>query len=133
MECQRASLVSNIPAGEVDEWHIFGWLLRRFFWLCCLSSHRQRQRNRCQGWRGSECCAPPRVHRRRLQTLYRTSFASSVGSRVPPSSSSVRKRVVASIGCRRSPPILCDRNPISSSPSLLRLLVSLITRPPRYQ
>ena len=51
MECQRASLVSNIPAGEVDEWHIFGWLLRRFFWLCCLSSHRQRQRNRCQGHR----------------------------------------------------------------------------------
>ena len=40
---------------------------------------------------------PPRVHRGRLATLYRTSFVSSAGSRVPRSSSSVRKRVLASI------------------------------------
>ena len=44
-----------------------------------------------------------------------------------------KDRIIASTSSRRSPPTSCDRNPISSSPSLLLLRALQRTRPRTYQ
>jgi putative tryptophan/tyrosine transport system substrate-binding protein len=96
--------------------------------LCCLSSRRQPQPNQRREWRGSDCCALPRATPS-ITTSFWTSFVSLAESRAPTSSSRVRTRIIASTSFRRSPPTSCDRNPISSLPSLLRLRALQRTRP----
>src|SRR5450631_4166666 len=69
--------------------------------------------------RGSECCATP-FATSTLTTLFCPNFVSSAGSRVPTIVIERKDPDYRSTCFQRSPPTSCDRNPISSSPSLLR-------------